>query len=373
MALPLRLNRRHKVALFLILVFAGIAALSGAKMMEVVGIFLLGLAFGWAVGSDSRVFHWLFLSIGIVIACAPICFSWYDHRRETNLYAWKVADFEQRIPELAKEYPLAVKSGIDELSSFSSATGKLATKSGLAFTVAKDNQELIDTTPENSVRGGLGIDYKCYPDGSCLLGLQKKNAGKVTMPPDDLLQTYSASKHQAEMREVDQDVDRLANQTGMENSWQVVATLSELEGQWETVPPLTAERLEKIQPQRPVVTEWDASGNPLPVIIDSATGERVGYGVTRKLWNEARAAGLDLSIVPLDNLPGEPPERFDVKDALLGDHWVPYVLEWQRYRYPLEPEWLFDPTGWRVAVFGVFLFASGLVLILGIRSKPLPS
>src|ERR1039457_6078400 len=76
MAVPLKLNRRQKVALFLTLVLAGIAALSGAEMMEVVGIFLFGFAFAWAFGSDSRVFHWLFLSIGIVIACAPIS-SWF--------------------------------------------------------------------------------------------------------------------------------------------------------------------------------------------------------------------------------------------------------------------------------------------------------
>ena len=38
MILPLNLNRRHKVTLFLTVVLAGIAALSGAKMMQVVGI-----------------------------------------------------------------------------------------------------------------------------------------------------------------------------------------------------------------------------------------------------------------------------------------------------------------------------------------------
>ena len=41
MILPLNLNRRHKVTLFLTVLLAGIAALSGAKMMQVVGILLL--------------------------------------------------------------------------------------------------------------------------------------------------------------------------------------------------------------------------------------------------------------------------------------------------------------------------------------------
>ena len=42
MIFPLNLNRRHKVTLFLTVVLAGIAALSGAKMMQVVEILLLG-------------------------------------------------------------------------------------------------------------------------------------------------------------------------------------------------------------------------------------------------------------------------------------------------------------------------------------------
>jgi len=61
MILPLNLNRSHKVTLFLTVVLAGFAALNAAKMMEVVGILLLGLALAWAFGSDSRVVHWLFL------------------------------------------------------------------------------------------------------------------------------------------------------------------------------------------------------------------------------------------------------------------------------------------------------------------------
>jgi hypothetical protein len=106
MILPLNLNRRHKVTLFLTVVLAGIAALSGGKMMEVVGILLLGLALAWALGSDSRVVHWLFLSLGALLACGTVGLAWLIHQSDTNLYAKKVADFEQRIPELAKEYPL---------------------------------------------------------------------------------------------------------------------------------------------------------------------------------------------------------------------------------------------------------------------------
>ena len=118
MILPLNLNRRHKVTLFLTVLLAGIAALNGAKMMQVVGVLLLGLALAWAFGSDSRVVHWLFLSLGLLLTCLTVGGAWYIHQSDTNLYAQKVAAFEQRIPELAKEYPLhkVRPSGMDRPS-----------------------------------------------------------------------------------------------------------------------------------------------------------------------------------------------------------------------------------------------------------------
>jgi hypothetical protein len=118
MILPLNLNRRHKVALFFTLALAGIAALNGAKMMQVVGILLLGLALAWAFGSDSRVVHWLFLSLGLLLTCLTVGGAWYIRQSDTNLYAQKVAAFEQRIPELAKKYPLRKvrPSGMDRPS-----------------------------------------------------------------------------------------------------------------------------------------------------------------------------------------------------------------------------------------------------------------
>src|ERR1035437_8926294 len=118
MIVPLNLNRRHKVTLFLTVVLAGIAALNGAKMMEVVGILLLGLALTWAFGSDSRVVHWLFLSLGALLACGTVGLAWLIHQSDTNLYAGQVAAFEQRISELAKEYPLhkVRPSGMDRPS-----------------------------------------------------------------------------------------------------------------------------------------------------------------------------------------------------------------------------------------------------------------
>jgi len=47
------LNRRHKVILFVTLVTMGSALLAGASLGEGLGIFILGIAFAWVVGSDT--------------------------------------------------------------------------------------------------------------------------------------------------------------------------------------------------------------------------------------------------------------------------------------------------------------------------------
>ena len=62
------------------------------------------------------------------------------------------------------------------------------------------------------------------------------------------------------------------------------------------------------------------------------------------MWNEAWVAGLDLSEVPSDELPGDPPKT-----------------RWER------DDW------WASFVLGVVLLALGLGLILVIRAKPLPT
>ena len=52
------LNRRHKVLLFMTLVFTGCSLLLGDELRESLGFLLLGIAFAWAVGSDfsSRLY-----------------------------------------------------------------------------------------------------------------------------------------------------------------------------------------------------------------------------------------------------------------------------------------------------------------------------
>jgi hypothetical protein len=47
------LNRRHKALLFVTLVITGCSLLLGAELKNAVGFLLLGVAFAWAIGSDT--------------------------------------------------------------------------------------------------------------------------------------------------------------------------------------------------------------------------------------------------------------------------------------------------------------------------------
>lgn len=100
-----RLNRRHKVALFLTLVAAGVMLVLGASAKQTAGAVLLGLAFAWAFGSNSRIVHWLFVGLGSALLLGPVGFDRYSLHQAGKDYADEIAAFEHRIPELAKEYP----------------------------------------------------------------------------------------------------------------------------------------------------------------------------------------------------------------------------------------------------------------------------
>jgi len=105
MEFPAKLNQRHKAALFLTLLATGVSLVLGVAAKQTAGIVLLGFAFAWALGSNNRLVHALFIAIGLILAIGPVFKDWYGQRNEMKEYRKSVADFEQRIPELAKHYP----------------------------------------------------------------------------------------------------------------------------------------------------------------------------------------------------------------------------------------------------------------------------
>jgi len=105
MTFPVELNRRHKAALFLTLAATGVSLVLGVGAKQTAGVALLGVAFAWAFGSNSRIVHWLFVVSGSAVLVAPTGFDWYTDRHTAKFYESQVAAFERRIPELAKQHP----------------------------------------------------------------------------------------------------------------------------------------------------------------------------------------------------------------------------------------------------------------------------
>jgi hypothetical protein len=102
MEFPSKLSKRHKVALFLTLLAAGTSLVFGVAAKQTAGIVLLGVAFAWALGSNSRVVHVAFIIGGLLLAIGPVLKDWYVQRSEMKEYRESVADFERRIHDLPK-------------------------------------------------------------------------------------------------------------------------------------------------------------------------------------------------------------------------------------------------------------------------------
>jgi hypothetical protein len=322
MILPLNLNRRHKVTLFLTVLLAGIAALNGAKMMQVVGILLLGLALAWAFGSDSRVVHWLFLSVGVFLACGTVGLAWLIHQRDTNIYAQKVAAFEQRIPELAKEYPL-----------HKVPAGPSATRpTPIAGTF--EPLELQSKSPPKSAP----------PSESSLHVTWDEPAGRQPVTPSPQTKSSGVTLDFSKAQPIDTNLYAI-----LDKDLEPYLVKNPKKGATYIVPHglLPEQGFVYDLPQLFGVTMPDGHVRYFAYKRDADNCQQdfFAWGKTQKMWNEASVAGLDLSEVRFDELPGAPP----------------------------KPLWLMSDDWWVSLGLGVFLFALGLGLILGIRAKPLPT
>jgi hypothetical protein len=79
-----KLNRRHKGALCATLACVGIILVTGGGVRIAVGIMFLGAAFSWALGSNKRIVHWLFVVFGLLMLVVPVAVwhSWPQRRAE---------------------------------------------------------------------------------------------------------------------------------------------------------------------------------------------------------------------------------------------------------------------------------------------------
>jgi len=159
------LNQRHKVALFLTLLAAGALLVWGASAKQTAGALLLGLAFAWALGSNSRFVHVSFVAVGLILGIGPALRDWYDHHSEMKKYHESVAEFERRIPDLAKRY-----------------TGYV----GLAYTQGQDIRGLEDIRL-NHAAAKLSLKRKDQFDP--VVQLRMRYPG-IQNDPDEKVQAY---------------------------------------------------------------------------------------------------------------------------------------------------------------------------------------
>jgi hypothetical protein len=204
MTLALRLNRRHKAALFVILVAAGASLVSGDAMKIGLGIILLGVAFAWAFGSDSRVVHSLFLACGLLIVIGTLMYDWHVHREKARLYRDQVAEFERKIPDFAKSYPVspyaAVPSAKKQQARPSSGYTRVILPDGscVYYPTSMGYAEIMDVT--QSEHGGEDCQAKWYTDavaaGVEITAIQKEEKpGNGKKPPEPFKLWRSARKN----------------------------------------------------------------------------------------------------------------------------------------------------------------------------------
>jgi hypothetical protein len=66
------------------LIAVGVGLLLGAGAKQSLAMTLLGMAFAWAFGSDSRPVHGLFIVAGTVLAFGPLALQWRERREEPD-------------------------------------------------------------------------------------------------------------------------------------------------------------------------------------------------------------------------------------------------------------------------------------------------
>ncbi len=100
------LNRRHKTVLALALLIAGVALVGGQNFQVFIGLLVIGAAFAFLIGSNSRAVHTLFLVVGVGASIIPVAIDWANARRENKAYVERLDAFRGRLPAFRIRYPL---------------------------------------------------------------------------------------------------------------------------------------------------------------------------------------------------------------------------------------------------------------------------
>lgn len=103
--MPISLNSRHKVGVFVTAIAVGVCLCLGASFRNACGAIIIGLALSWALGSNIRPLRWGIAVVSILIMLTPLLVAVVEHYRAVRAYGQSIANFRARLPALAEEHP----------------------------------------------------------------------------------------------------------------------------------------------------------------------------------------------------------------------------------------------------------------------------
>lgn len=159
------LNRRNKAAMCATAICVGlILLLSDVGFRAILGITLLGMAFSWALGSNNRFVHWLFVVLGFLLLLDPAG-VWYHWPRIKPELINTQASIVQADRDLMRSYFSLIAQETDRQEH-----RKDEVQQSKAFNeLSKDEQDLKDLQTESRIRYVLKQDWGETAGGLLLL------------------------------------------------------------------------------------------------------------------------------------------------------------------------------------------------------------
>lgn len=177
----IQLNRRHKAALCSTLICVGLILLLSPGFRAPVGILLLGIAYTWALGSNIRAVHWLFLGAGVLLLLmAPLdTYLWQQGKPENISLDTSIVQGAQSVLDSAisanSRFPRTVSS--EDLAKDYEALSKAQTD--LALLQGEMPLPHALKNDWGSLAGGLLL----FSSGvGLIIGLRKKTTTVVPVP-----------------------------------------------------------------------------------------------------------------------------------------------------------------------------------------------
>jgi hypothetical protein len=161
-----KLNRRHKAALCSTLICVGLIVLLGGAVRPAVGVGLLGLAFSWALGSDNRPLHWLFVICGLLLLVVPMAnaFLWPREKSKEIKSQMSIIESDRRwIKEYSSLIAERTAAGITSSAQEEEESSKQSNE------LFKDEQELRSLQAEGVFRHVMRDDWGNVAGGLLLL------------------------------------------------------------------------------------------------------------------------------------------------------------------------------------------------------------